>query len=533
VKIIPLQPVNPLIIAAVSGIISALVWEPYSFTALAFVSFQLLLYISHQTHFSNFYKGMLIYVSFFAFHLIAGWWMYSSTMAGSLLAHLFNSAYMTIVMMLWVFGKQFYSSRMSKTVLLIALWITFEWMHQHWELAWPWFNVGHAFGSVPQWVQWYSFTGTAGGTVWVLLVNCLFFYALQDIISSRLSRGYSNFGLALIIILLPIYVSKRMYNAPDQTYPTVDVLVIQPNIHPKAEKFAGVPVSEQMAKALNIAKAHHTASPQLIVFPETMLVDPIDASNLLNDPSIVQLRDGLKHFAKASIYTGAFTRISYNWPIADKHAVIHDSVPFVLYNSALLLQDDTVQAYHKAKLVPLVEKQPFIKLMLPLRRIIEEQGGFFGTYGTHNETSIMPLNDSAAIVPLICFESAFEGYNLPKFEYRHFSSFIVLITNDGWWSSSGGYLQHLHLARLRAIESGQWIVRCANTGVSAIISPKGELVQKLAYDTEGAMRFAVPLINQPVVFARIHPYPSLFMAAIANLMLLLLLFYKVQRRCKR
>ena len=456
--------------------------------------------------------------------------MYSSTVAGSLMAHLFNAAYMTIVIIVWLSAKDFYRSRIVNTLFLIALWTSFEWLHQHWELAWPWFNLGHAFGSVPNWVQWYSLTGSFGGTVWILLVNCLVFYAIQDFTRARQARTIGLLLLLTAVIVLPLYLSHTLLHADEKGGQTIKVLVVQPNIHPKAEKFAGVPVRQQIEKAISIARVNDSSLPQLVIFPETMLVDPIELNNIQVDSAVMQLRKGLKSFENAAIITGAFTRISNNWPAADEHALIHDSVAFVLYNSLLLIQDNSVQVYHKTKLVPLVEKLPFLKLMLPFRRMIEEQGGFFGTYGTHNVSSTLHINDSVAIVPLICFESAFEGYQLPKIANRPVSSLMVLITNDGWWNSSGGYLQHLQLARLRAIESGQWIVRCANTGVSAIISPRGIIVESADYNTAGAISFDVPLIDQQGMYSRIHPYPSLIMVTIAGLMLSFLLFTKVKKR---
>jgi apolipoprotein N-acyltransferase len=79
---------------------------------------------------------------------------------------------------------------------------------------------------------------------------------------------------------------------------------------------------------------------------------------------------------------------------------------------------------------------------------------------------------------------------------------MVLITNDGWWSSSGGYLQHLALARLRAIETGLWVARCANTGVSAVIDFSGDIIQSAAYGQEAMLYAEIPLLKPDTFFVR-------------------------------
>ncbi len=103
------------------------------------------------------------------------------------------------------------------------------------------------------------------------------------------------------------------------------------------------------------------------------------------------------------------------------------------------------------------------------------------------------------LAPLICFESAYGAYTSKR--VGHHAGFIVLITNDGWWSSRGGYRQHLAYARLRAIESRRYVVRAANTGVSAIIDPSGEIIKQLGYDIAGAFAASVFAIYKPTFYS--------------------------------
>src|SRR5690606_12902501 len=56
-------------------------------------------------------------------------------------------------------------------VLMIAGWLTFEFIHLRWELSWPWLNLGNSLAHWPILAQWYEYTGALGGSIWILAVN--------------------------------------------------------------------------------------------------------------------------------------------------------------------------------------------------------------------------------------------------------------------------------------------------------------------------------------------------------------------------
>ena len=88
--------------------------------------------------------------------------------------------------------------------------------------------------------------------------------------------------------------------------------------------------------------------------------------------------------------------------------------------------------------------------------------------------------------PVICYESIYGEFVT---EYvRKGAQFLAIITNDAWWGNTAGHKQLLSYARLRAIENRRSIVRSANTGISAVINPKGEITDKLPYDTKGVLK---------------------------------------------
>lgn len=477
---------NQWLLALTGGLLLHFSWFPHGFTPLIFIAFVPFFLIKQQQ--TNLLRAFgLFFVGFLLFHVLAGWWMYSSTIAGSVMAHVLNAGYMATVLVVWMRISKLKSFQSVSLGLLLLLWLGFEFLHQRWELAWPWFTIGHVFAGQTSWIQWYRFTGSLGGSAWVLVVNWLIYRVL---FYDRKTQMQFAVGIVLTVVALalPVFVSQLLLEDGKAQGQHMKVVIVQPNIHPQKEKFAGMPAAQQLLKALDIAAAHLTPKVGLIVFPETMLVDALDEEQIAQSP-LVQPLIRLAKNHQLSILTGAYTKRFRGWNESDNHAVINDSVPYVLYNSALLITDSVVRVYHKEKLVPLVEKQPFQRLMRPLQKFVERSGGFFGSYGTFNQQHEFALPNGLMLRPVICFESAFP---VDGIEEDH-PGLLAVITNDGWWKSSGGYHQHLMLSNLRAIETGLWVVRSANTGVSAVIDPTGMIRAQCAYGESGAIVYNIPL----------------------------------------
>lgn len=119
---------------------------------------------------------------------------------------------------------------------------------------------------------------------------------------------------------------------------------------------------------------------------------------------------------------------------------------------------------------------PFPTLLKPLESLAINLGGTMGSIGTQEERSV--FNDSlnkVCIAPIICYESIYADY-VTEF-IRLGANLIFIITNDGWWQDTPGYIQHLNFARLRAIENRRQIARSANTGTSCFIDEFGNIEQ--------------------------------------------------------
>jgi apolipoprotein N-acyltransferase len=176
-------------------------------------------------------------------------------------------------------------------------------------------------------------------------------------------------------------------------------------------------------------------------------------------------------------------------------------------------------------LVPGVETLPwFLKF---LGRWFDKFGGTTAGYAKQKERTVLPEKNGFKIAPSICYESIY-GEFMSRY-IRKGANIIVIITNDGWWKKTPGHKQHMHYARLRAIETRTWVVRSANTGISCFIDPNGRVINARPYNTSAAIKLAIEPGEPQTFFVR---YGDL-LSKIAALLSIVLLAVVVRRKARR
>ncbi len=148
----------------------------------------------------------------------------------------------------------------------------------------------------------------------------------------------------------------------------------------------------------------------------------------------------------------------------------HDDGSYSYYNSAFLLSAESreLERSDKIHLVPFGEYVPLGRLLTFINKLVVGVGDF-----SPGKVKPLALGDDPLGV-LICYEVIFPG--LARDYVRKGSRLLVNLTNDAWFGRSSAPYQHLAMARFRAIENRIWLVRAANTGISAAISPSGRVV---------------------------------------------------------
>ena len=425
--------------------------------------------------------------TFIVYNIMTTWWVANASLAPGIFANTVNSMLAAIPLVLYHKIRQ--KIPRLAGMAFIALFITYELNHFHWDLSWPWLALGNGFAQVPSWVQWYEYTGIFGGSLWVLLVNYLLFQLWANYLATA-KWDKKQGGIILVILILPIIISQVIYYNNEDKGHEVRVAVVQPNYEPHYEKFA---ISEklQMKHYLELASSIVDENTDYLVLPETSF-GYVEDRRMANYPAIQQLQGFLKAFPNLKIITGLNAYHEFREGEKRLGAVREQKLPnghiryLETYNYALQLPlEETPQAHKKSKLVPGAEIFPFKKILFFLKPLVDALGGTVAGSGTESTPAVFS-GEKANVAPLICYESIYGDY-VANF-VRHGADLIFVMTNDGWWDDTPGHRQHLYFASLRSIETRRCVARAANSGISAFINQRGDILEQSKYDEAIALQ---------------------------------------------
>ena len=532
---------HPLSLALFSGILFYLGWPTLGFPIFLWIAFVPLLLAENSLRKSK-NSGLkifgLAYISFLIWNFSTTAWLYYASLFGVLIAVLVNSLLMALVFLLfhWVAKK---STPKIYWPFFISIWLVFEKMHLHWEFSWPWLNLGNGFSEYPSWIQWYEYTGTSGGTLWVLLVNVLLFQLIRVRSGKDNIRGtmydvrMSSLLLISAALALPIILSLFINNNRSSKHPTSDIqhptsnniVVIQPNIDPY-EKLSTGTFDAQLQKLIRLSESKIDSNTTLLVWPETALYSPngFDEVNLKQNFFLNPLFDFLRRHPKINLFTGIESYRVYPERVSASARPIDGTSDFYeVYNgSAVLDSSGALQLYHKSMLVPGVETLP--RFLLFLGPVFEKLGGTAGGYARQEERTPLPTNNGYVIAPAICYESIYGEY-MSRY-VKAGANIIAVITNDGWWGNTPGYKHHMLYGKLRAIETRKWVLRSANTGISCFIDPMGNDFESQPWWTEAAIKKNIPVNTQQTFFVRFGDLLSKLALILTAALLLFAIYQK-------
>ncbi len=438
------------------------------------------------------------YLGFMCFNFATTWWIWYASAFGMFGAVLTNALLMTTVFQLFHLSRIRFGNAIGYTSLIV-FWMGFEYFHMDWDLTWPWLNLGNGFAAWANMVQWYEFTGTQGGTLWIWLSNLLLF----RIITAPSPKRKTQLTTLGIVIFFPLMFSFFLLKRYQEKPHPAEVVVVQPNIDPYNEKFNGSN-DEQLDKMLRLANSAVTPKTRLVVLPETALPTGIWSEDIENHRLILRLKAFSMEHPGLRILTGlSYYRFFHEGEKLSPTARSFKQGPghYDAYNAAMQIQGNNAFQYHfKSRLVPGVEKMPFPILFGYLENFAIDLGGITGSLGVQEHPSVF-TGDSITAAPVICYESIYGEY---VGEYiRKGANLICIMTNDGWWSDTPGYRQHCQYARLRAIEHRRSVARSANTGISCFIDQTGKISQATSWWVPAVIKSEVN-INNDLTFYSTH-----------------------------
>ncbi len=467
------------------------------------------------------------YLTFFIFNFTTTSWIRLASFEGMIMAEVFNALFMALIFMLFHLTKRNINEKVGYASL-VFYWLAFEYLHTNWDLSWIWLNLGNVFANRITWIQWYEYTGTLGGTFWILGFNTLLFYVfliVKDKVSIRIR--YTQYGILGSLLLIPILSSMAIYYTFEEQEDPIEIVLVQPNIDPYNDKFDGMTEQEQIDKLVELSEGAITPNTELIFGPETAFPVGYWESELDYSYGVIKVTELLNRFPKAKYVVGLSSIRLYrdaseftptSRPLRDGSGFEYD-----YYNSVMQMDGSKdYQIYRKKKLVLGVEKMPFIAQFDFMKKLSIDLGGASGSLGSEKEPKVFVSKTEdgrdVKVIPAICYESIY-GEFLTEFVKKG-GNLLGVVTNDGWWGNTSGYHQHLAYSRLRAIELRRSVARSANTGISAFINQKGEILQRTEWWTPDAIRGELNLNNELTFYARHGDYLGRMAAFVAVLLLI-------------
>jgi apolipoprotein N-acyltransferase len=363
-----------------------------------------------------------------------------------------------------------------QVVVMAFLWCVREWAQ---TLNWtgvPWGRLALGQATMPVMLQTARWFGPYIVTFVIVLVSGCIAYALLHTDCRRLC---AIVGVGVFALQLTLGSMILLTDAGRSTDKTVRVVAIQGNIG-TADKWT-VPATECYEVYYTLTEQAAKAGADLIVWPETAV-----PANLAEYFFGMERLSALAKEYEVTLLLGTF--------VGAKEGD---------YNAILRIDEQGNQAqefYAKRRPVPFGEYVPLRPLfeivfppLLELSQLAED---------------VIPGKDSRVfdtavgnIGSLICFDSIYEALALDS--ARDGAELLCISTNDSWFFDSAAVHMHNAQAKLRAIETGRYVVRAANTGVSSVITPTGKEVTRLEALEQGIVMAEVELRSDMTLYARI------------------------------
>ena len=400
--------------------------------------------------------------------------------------------------MAWIFnrfvGKQ--------PLAFAALWVLQEWMKTWFLTGFPWLFVGYAFTEQ----YWLSSLAPVAGVFAVSFVAVLLATSLVDVFRKR--AGYLVITALFLAVSIGLWLVNPAWTQPKQNTPNLKVSLVQGNI-PQDLKW----LTEYRYKTLEIyATLSRTEWGQdLVVWPESSI--PMFQTEAW--PFMTEVVKVAKE-TDATWVTGIPYKdeAAYNKE-TDKYA------PF--YNSVIALGAQAEGLYKKQNLVPFGEYIPFQGALDLFPGLAGSQEVLNYSRGPENQSPLKVRGHNLGSA--VCYEVAYPDTTRRNAQN---TDFLLTISNDAWFGTSAGPLQHLQMVQMRSLETGRWFMRATNTGVTAIIDHTGKIVARAPQFERTVLRGEVQSRTGTTPYVRFGNTPVLLLIG-----LMLLLSYLGKRGNKQ
>ena len=472
------------------GSLTSLSLPPYNFIFINFITFSLFfIYIFRKKNSINknkaFFHGWFFGFGYFLSNL---YWITISLTFDENFKFLIIIALILIPSFLAIFyglATYFFSlininKPVSSLFLISLLFGLIEFLRGTILTGFPWNLIAYSFSNNIEIIQIISFIGT-----YAFNILCISFFLSPAIFV--LKQNNKEIIVSIFLLLLPFILymtgSLKIKSFQKLSLTKNDYVIRAVGSNIELERFYGNTDTASVIDELIMLSDPNLNMKTLFVWPEGIIPN-INKLELKKFEALFNDRFNNNHLLAIGINT-----YEYN----DDKNIFYNSFSF--YDNEINLID----SYNKVKLVPFGEFLPFEKLLgtIGLKSLTNNYQSF--TKGNKREIIDINQNDFyIKILPLICYEVIYSGTIFDNSEF----DYIINISEDGWFGNSIGPYQHFSHSIFRAVESGKYLIRSANNGISAVINPTGFIEKKIPLAGSGYIDFSEKRIVNTTLFSQ-------------------------------
>ena len=342
-------------------------------------------------------------------------------------------------------------ARAGTAALAVAplLWVGTEGLRGTLFTGFPWVLLGYSQSDTVAPLQVASLVGIYGLSGLVACPSA----ALALLATRDRRRSRPHLVAAALLLALPAagaaWGAWRVGQQALVQGPAIRVALVQGNI-PQGQKWDPAYRDRILDRYLSLTQEASQQRVDLVVWPES-------------STPFVFGRDGLQ----TEVMRAAVRRARV--PVVFGSDEVVDEREF--YNAALVMDErgEIIGSYRKMQLVPFGEYIPVRWLLFFAQPLVEG----FSDFSAGESLTLLPVGAHRLSVA-VCYEAVFPW--LSRRAVGQGSQMLATITNDAWYGMSAAPYQHFQQARVRAVETGRYLVRAANTGISGVVDPYGRIV---------------------------------------------------------
>jgi len=391
----------------------------------------------------------------------------------SVLILLLFAVYLSLYMGIFALSCAFLEKRTAvPAYLLVApVWVVLEYARGVVMTGFPWAFLGHSQYSFLPFIQVASVTGTYFISFLIAAVNGIVF-------SLWARKKVSLIWTAAVLVLIGASLVYGFVRLQHRDAEPLKAAIVQGNIGQDVkwdDGFKMMTVSRYYRLSFGLAQ-----NADLIVWPETAM------------PFIIDRDINAYKYVKA-VPVMLRSRLLFGTVGLGGKGSLLNSVHYVDVSG------QTAAIYNKVHLVPFGEYTPIVSYFPFLEKITA-----IGAYFMPGEGHAPVVTDLGKVGVLICFEGIFPY--ITNETVRGGAQVLVNVTNDAWYNRTSAPFQHFAFYVFRAIETDRYVLRAANTGISAVIDPRGRIRGRTPIFTEEVLRGSYALKDTMTFYVRHGDY---------------------------